>query len=674
MKHITTDELKQMPVAEGLVLQGCGGDPDEWVIGINETLTEAGILLDGDIFKDIYIFEHNGLTNMLFSMEDVKLDIGKMAMWRLQSHGTFGGTWLSDYIPNQLGAERPERGADHAEAGTDTVGPEENPPTDNATALRAYIVNTDDMADMFADIDRLRDGGFAGKWHSFPTTAAELQATLKEIGVDGVKHKDFHINNYYTELTALHSRLAAHADIDEFNYLAAKLEELTESQREVFEAALETGRHCESVADIINLTENLERFDLQPAYTPEMYGAFLLETEKDSTLEVFDRLEKSSNADECAFAQYVLRLEAYIDETDYGRGVAGEEHGAFTKHGYLTEGEGFKEVYRGPEDIPAEYRVFAYPETGKQAEIAAGTIPAPIRKVENTDLTTLLAKMHVLGGDYAADIRHNLNVLEARRSAEYLLLMNGRHAFLTEAAHVYRHGTDSFDAFMGADEENIDTRIFALHITDMHQEHVVGDLAELNVRKLQLDLFNHSIRPVRIDATPKFGPDVSYAPEEWGKLEAIDRHMLQSWTRRFDPADSQAVIRHLEEVGSKHAQSGTDVSPDELLSILNAIYMEGAENPRQDMLRIPISAAKDMLTHGDAAVYRLLPQGAKELSPLDAMQSRGGLWYQEYREFAVRRDAAEGLDKWAKRETEAITRRQPEREAPDKPKSHGPEL
>ena len=35
--------------------------------------------------------------------ENVKLDMGRLAMWRLQTHETFGGTWLSDYVPNRLG-------------------------------------------------------------------------------------------------------------------------------------------------------------------------------------------------------------------------------------------------------------------------------------------------------------------------------------------------------------------------------------------------------------------------------------------------------------------------------------------------------------------------------------------------------------------------------------------
>ena len=47
IKQITTDDLRRMEDQEGLVLQGCGGDPQEWVDGINRELTEAGILLDG---------------------------------------------------------------------------------------------------------------------------------------------------------------------------------------------------------------------------------------------------------------------------------------------------------------------------------------------------------------------------------------------------------------------------------------------------------------------------------------------------------------------------------------------------------------------------------------------------------------------------------------------------
>ena len=105
IQNITVEDLRRMEDKEGLVLQGCGGDPDEWVQGINDLLAQKGILLEGTTFTHVSVFQNEGLTCLLFPFEDVKLDIGKLAMWRLQTHDTFGGTWLSDYIDNRLGHE-----------------------------------------------------------------------------------------------------------------------------------------------------------------------------------------------------------------------------------------------------------------------------------------------------------------------------------------------------------------------------------------------------------------------------------------------------------------------------------------------------------------------------------------------------------------------------------------
>ena len=105
VRQLTTDDLRRMDGQEGLILQGCGGDPQEWVSGINELFTEAGILKDGSAWEigNVGCFHHDGLTNLLFPFDGVKLEIGKLAMWRLQTHSQFGGTWLSDYVPNRLG-------------------------------------------------------------------------------------------------------------------------------------------------------------------------------------------------------------------------------------------------------------------------------------------------------------------------------------------------------------------------------------------------------------------------------------------------------------------------------------------------------------------------------------------------------------------------------------------
>lgn len=103
IKQISTEDLRRMENREGLILQGCGGDLQEWLDGINDLLTEKGILLNGSRFQNASEFQYDGITNLLFDFEGTELNIGKMAMWRLQTHGQFGGTWLSDYVPNKLG-------------------------------------------------------------------------------------------------------------------------------------------------------------------------------------------------------------------------------------------------------------------------------------------------------------------------------------------------------------------------------------------------------------------------------------------------------------------------------------------------------------------------------------------------------------------------------------------
>lgn len=104
IKHTTTDELRRMKGKEGLILQGCGGDPQEWLDGINGMLTDDGILLNNSKFENISVFKRDETINILFPFADsVQFDMGKLAVWRLRSYEQFGGTWLSDYVENRLG-------------------------------------------------------------------------------------------------------------------------------------------------------------------------------------------------------------------------------------------------------------------------------------------------------------------------------------------------------------------------------------------------------------------------------------------------------------------------------------------------------------------------------------------------------------------------------------------
>ena len=45
--EIKAEQLRRPDTPEGLILQGCGGDLQEWATGINDMLAEENILLNG---------------------------------------------------------------------------------------------------------------------------------------------------------------------------------------------------------------------------------------------------------------------------------------------------------------------------------------------------------------------------------------------------------------------------------------------------------------------------------------------------------------------------------------------------------------------------------------------------------------------------------------------------
>lgn len=146
---------------EGLILQGCGGEPQEWLDGINEMLTESKILLNGTKFKaeNCCVFENEGLTCLLFPFsEDVNLDMGKLAMWRLQTHEKFGGKWLSDYVDNRLGGFATEETAEQKKPDCKLIGEDGN--IFNLIGIASRTLRQNGMAEQAVEMrDRIRASG-----------------------------------------------------------------------------------------------------------------------------------------------------------------------------------------------------------------------------------------------------------------------------------------------------------------------------------------------------------------------------------------------------------------------------------------------------------------------------------------------------------------------------------
>lgn len=115
------------------------------------------------------------------------------------------------------------------------------------------------------------------------------------------------------------------------------------SEYNQFLAAMEMGDHTGSIQDLINLTENLDCYDVYPD----------IEDHDDLGRYYIDELEAMQVPD---------HLRNYIDYEAYGRDVALEEGGEFTEFGYVRDtGSRFYEVYDGDrENIPEEYCVMNF--------------------------------------------------------------------------------------------------------------------------------------------------------------------------------------------------------------------------------------------------------------------------------------------------------------------------
>ena len=62
----------------------------------------------------------------------------------------------------------------------------------------------------------------------------------------------------------------------------------------------------------------------------------------------------------------------YFDYEAYGRDIRINEDGHFAPGGYVVNNSGkFIEHYHGPQDIPAEHKVFSYPQLSIREQMAA---------------------------------------------------------------------------------------------------------------------------------------------------------------------------------------------------------------------------------------------------------------------------------------------------------------
>ena len=137
------------------------------------------------------------------------------------------------------------------------------------------------------------------------------------------------------------------------SHMACLLSELTSSELETLEAVLDSGEHCSSVRDIINLTQNLDCYGFYPGVSDE---------------ETLGRIY----VDDLEMLDVPDQVKPYFDYEAYGRDACIHENGHFAPGGYIVkESDHFLEVYHGLQDIPKEHKVFSFPKLSIREQMAA---------------------------------------------------------------------------------------------------------------------------------------------------------------------------------------------------------------------------------------------------------------------------------------------------------------
>ena len=215
---------------------------------------------------------------------------------------------------------------------------------DHDCPFEAFITN----------LGKYNEGALVGEWVKFPTTAEELQKVFERIGIGskddfGHPYEEWFITDYDCYVDGLYEMLGEYENLDELNYLASKLEELDDHDYEHFQAAMQVSDYTGSVKDLINLINNLDKYEIYPGVDDYSdLGRYYI--------------------DEVGVMEIPEHLANYIDYEAYGRDVAIDEMGQFTNYGYVRDTqESFTEYYDGDrESIPDEYRVFGTAEKSEE--------------------------------------------------------------------------------------------------------------------------------------------------------------------------------------------------------------------------------------------------------------------------------------------------------------------
>ena len=202
------------------------------------------------------------------------------------------------------------------------------------------------MSELFSIQLQNRQQSRDGVWLDLPTTTEQVQAALRQIDISSDNPQGLFISGYFAEEEkrfAIPYNMVLASNVDELNFLAARLETLSAGERAELNAALQAPQsELFSIGKITDFPENVEYY----VHLPEVRGPAQLGDYYLNRSGMVDMPEEWKGG---------------IDTAQFGRYVAQQEQGAFTEYGYLVKsGDVWQKVHEG-QPVPEEYRVLSFP-------------------------------------------------------------------------------------------------------------------------------------------------------------------------------------------------------------------------------------------------------------------------------------------------------------------------
>ena len=272
-----------------------------------------------------------------------------------------------------------------------------------------------------------------------------------------------------------------------------------------------------------------------------------------------------------------------------------------------------------------------------------------IHLVRDTDLGVFAYGLHILAGDFLRESEFNLRSLATNAGPDSIAIMGKNHMWLADALSAYCPTGELYR--MAAMTEYPAARAFLFHTERNEGGRLYGDVLMMDLETLRQDIEQNTLYPYGVSMEYRDGTKAEAGIEKWEAMELCEKDALKTWRYLYAPEQVTEWQYRYSNRFSQWKEQAFSYMPQDLEERLNVEYMEEAQNPDTDMYRIPLGTAKQLLLDG-APVYRLLPGRTEKVAPVAAV--RAGLWYENYREFAVTPEDLGALDRLVRRETDRI--------------------